>query len=211
MIVNSTLDDEYLREVHRRLCEHFAGQGMYLRALEHAKFSGDQESYRNLFRQGMRQLIAVGRGKDLLSMSELVGDATLTGRLKRQTVELMGLTADFQYLSAQSLMSEMLFTSHGTEMENFVKKFTAGVSVYIDFATGLTEYIDENIKTVLSATTQELDLGPIDKLSILRVSAAKEIIYDSSGKLVEIQKQAHELAKSDSSAMALYFTSAIGK
>ena len=209
LILNSTLDDDYLREVHRRLCEHFAGQGMYLRALEHAKFSGDQERYRNLFRQGMRQLIAVGRGKDLLSMSELVGDATLTGRLKRQTVELMGLTADFQYLSAQSLMSEMLFTSHGTEMENFIKKFTAGVSVYIDFATGLTEYIDENIKTVLSATTQELDLGPIDKLSILRVSAAKEIIYDSSGKLLEIQKQAHELAKSDSSAMALYFTSAI--
>ena len=209
LIVNSPLDDDHLREVHRRLCEHFVGLGMYLKALEHAKFSGDQESYRKLFRQSMRQLIAVGRGRDLLIMSELVGDATMTGRLKRQTVELMGLTADFQYLSARSLMSEMLFTSQGTEMENFIKKFTAGVSVYIDFATGLTEYIDENIKTVLSATTQELDLGPIDKLSILRVSAAKEIIYDSSGKLLEIQKQAHELAKSDSSTMALYFNSAI--
>jgi ATP/maltotriose-dependent transcriptional regulator MalT len=209
LIVNPTIDEKNLREIHRRLSEHFTGRGMYLKALGHAKFSGDQANYRTLFRQGMRQLIATGRGKDLLSMAELVGDATPIGKLKRQTVELMGLTADFQYLNAQSLMTEMLFASRGTELENFIKKFTAGVSVYIDFATGLTENLDENVKTVLSATSQELDLGPIDKLSILRASAAKEIIYDSSERLVEIQKLAHELAKDDPSVMALYFTSAI--
>jgi DNA-binding CsgD family transcriptional regulator len=58
-------------------------------------------------------------------------------------------------------------------------------------------------------SSQKSDLAEIDKLAILRVAAAKEIIYDSSDKLVDIQKQAHDLAKVDSSAMALYFLSTI--
>ena len=157
----------------------------------------------------MRQLIAIGRGKDLLRMADLVGDATTIGVLKRQTVELMGLTADFQYLPAQSLITEMLFTSRGTDIENFIKKFTSAVNVYIDFATGLTEDLEENTSIVMGASPEELDLAAIDKLSILRVAAAKEIIYDNSDKLSEIQKQATELAGFDTSSLALYFTSAI--
>lgn len=209
LILNPIIAEKELRQIHQRLCDHFADRGSYLKALEHAKFAGDQESYRSLFRQGMRQLIAIGRGKDLLRMAELVGDASHTGRLKRQTVELMGLVADFQYLSAQSLMKEMFFTSRGSEMEEFIKKFNAAVSVYIDFATGLTEDLEENISIVIGASPEELDLAAIDKLSILRVAAAKEIIYDNSDKLSEIQKQATDLARFDTSSLALYFTSAI--
>ena len=209
LILNPTIADKELRQIHQRLCDYFADRGSYLKALEHAKFAGSPEDYRHLFRHGMRQLIAIGRGKDLLRMADLVGDATTTGVLKRQTVELMGLTADFQYLAAQSLITEMLFTSRGTDIENFIKKFTSAVNVYIDFATGLTNQIEDHIDTVLGATSEELDLAAIDKISILRVSAAKEIIYDSADNLGGIQKQAHELAKDDSSAIALYFISAI--
>jgi ATP/maltotriose-dependent transcriptional regulator MalT len=209
LILNPTIADKELRQIHQRLCDHFADRGSYLKALEHAKFAGSPEDYRHLFRHGMRQLIAIGRGKDLLRMADLVGDATTIGVLKRQAVELMGLTADFQYLAAQSLITEMLFTSRRTEFEDFIKKFTSAVNVYIDFATGLTEQIGEHIDTVLRATSEELDLAAIDKISILRVLAAKEIIYDSADKLDGIQKQAHELAKDDSTPMALYFTSAI--
>ncbi|MSW54401.1 MAG: hypothetical protein F2819_04870, partial [Actinobacteria bacterium] len=209
LILNPTIADKELRQIHQRLCDHFADRGLYLKALEHAKFAGSPEDYRHLFRHAMRQLIAIGRGKDLLRMADLVGDATTIGVLKRQTVELMGLTADFQYLPAQSLITEMLFTSRGTDIENFIKKFTSAVNVYIDFATGLTEQIGMHIDTVLGATSEELDLAAIDKISILRVLAAKEIIYDSSDNLGGIQKQAHELAKDDSTPMALYFLSAI--
>jgi ATP/maltotriose-dependent transcriptional regulator MalT len=209
LILNPSIADKELRQIHQRLCDHFADRGSYLKALEHAKFAGSPEDYRHLFRHGMRQLIAIGRGKDLLRMADLVGDATTIGVLKRQTVELMGLTADFQYLAAQSLITEMLFTSRGTDIENFIKKFTSAVNVYIDFATGLTEQIGMHIDTVLGATSEELDLAVIDKISILRVLAAKEIIYDSSDNLGGIQKQAHELAKDDSTPMALYFLSAI--
>ena len=209
LILNPSIADKELRQIHQRLCDHFADRGSYLKALEHAKFAGSPEEYRHLFRQGMRHLIAIGRGKDLLRMADLVGDATTIGVLKRQTVELMGLTADFQYLAAQSLITEMLFTSRGTDIEKFIKKFTSAANVYIDFATGLTNQIEDHIDTVLGATSEELDLAAIDKISILRVLAAKEIIYDSSDNLGGIQKQAHELAKDDSSAMALYFISAI--
>ena len=209
LISSPTLSEKDLRGIHSRLTDHYSSNGLYLKALEHAKFAGDQASYRALFRQGMRQLIAIGRGKELLSMAELVGDSTREGKLKRQTVELMGLTADFQYLSAQSLMTEMAITSRGTQLEDFIKKFNAAVSVYIDFATGLTEELEENISSVMGTTTEELDLAALDKLSILRVAAAKEIIYDSSDKLNDIQRQAVDLAKTDSSSMALYFTSAI--
>ena len=209
LILNPTIADKELRQIHQRLCDHFADRGLYLKALEHAKFAGSPEDYRHLFRHAMRQLIAIGRGKDLLRMADLVGDATTIGVLKRQTVELMGLTADFQYLPAQSLITEMLFTSRGTDIENFIKKFTSAVNVYIDFATGLTEDLEENTSIVMGASPEELDLAAIDKLSILRVAAAKEIIYDNSDKLSEIQKQATELAGFDTSSLALYFTSAI--
>lgn len=195
--------------IHFRLSQYFAERGSYLKALEHAKSSGDQVRYRTLFRQGMRQLIAIGRGKDLLRMAELVGDSSKAGRLKRQTVELIGLTADFQYLNAQSLIAEMLFTSQGTDLENFTKKFTAAVSVYIDFATGLSEQLEENVAIAVSTPANEVDMAAIDKISILRVAAAKEIIYDNSNKLLEIEVSANRLAAGDTSPMVLYFTSAV--
>ena len=201
--------ESQIQIIHQRMRDYFAERGNYLKALEHAKSSGDQASYRSLFRQSMRQLIAVGRGKDLLRMAELVGDSSKTGRLKRQTVELIGLTADFQYLNAQSLIAEMLHISKGSELENFIKKFTAATSVYIDFATGLTENLAENVEISVGASAQELDLSNTDKISILRVAAAKEIIYDNSNLIFKIEERANFLATGDTSPMVFYFTSAI--
>jgi DNA-binding CsgD family transcriptional regulator/tetratricopeptide (TPR) repeat protein len=188
---------------------YFAARGSYLKALEHAKLAGDQSSYRQLFRDGMRQLIAIGRGKELLRLAELVGDASPSGKLKRQTVELMGYTADFQYENAQSLIAEMHFSSRGTEMENFIKRFNSAVSVYIDFATGLTENLAENLSTVLGSPPKDLDLAAIDKITILKVAAGKEIIYDSSDKLIEIQESAIQLAGTSNDSLTLYCLSVI--
>jgi len=71
LILDPTIADKELRQIHQRLCDHFADRGSYLKALEHAKFAGSPEDYRHLFRHGMRQLIAIGRGKDLLRMADL--------------------------------------------------------------------------------------------------------------------------------------------
>jgi ATP/maltotriose-dependent transcriptional regulator MalT len=209
LAMSPAISESQVQAIHHRLSAYYADRGAYLKALEHAKSSGDQARYRTLFRQGMRQLIAIGRGKDLLRMAELVGDSSKAGRLKRQTVELIGLTADFQYLNAQSLIAEMLFTSQGTDLENFIKKFTSAVSVYIDFATGLSEQLEENVAIALSAPANEVDMAAIDKISILRVAAAKEIIYDNSNKLLEIEASANRLAAGGTSPMVLYFTTAI--
>jgi len=209
LAISPAKSESQIQAIHHRLSAYYSERGSYLKALEHAKSSGDQASYRTLFRQGMRQLIAIGRGKDLLRMAEFVGDSSKAGRLKRQTVELIGLTADFQYLNAQSLIAEMLFTAQGTDLENFIKKFTAAVSVYIDFATGLTESLEENVSSAISAPSQVVDLAPLDKISILRVAAAKELIYDNSNKILEIEKQANSLAVGDTNVMVMYFTSAI--
>lgn len=206
---SSLVKESEFRKIHLRLSEHFESKGQPLKALEHAKAAGDQKRYRNLFRQSMRQLIAIGRGKDLLRMAELVGDNTPIGRIKRQTVELIGYTADFQYANAQSLISEMLSASQGTEMENFIQKFTAAASAYVDFATGLDTNLDSNVATAVGATAKELDLAPLDKISILKVAVAKEIIYDSSDRIYELQERAINLAGDDSSAMVQYSLGAI--
>jgi DNA-binding CsgD family transcriptional regulator len=142
-------------------------------------------------------------------MAELVGDNTSNGRIKRQTVELIGYTADFQYSNAQSLISEMLSASKGTEMENFITKFTAAASAYVDFATGLDAQLDKNVAIAIGASTKELDLAPIDKISILKVAVAKEIIYDSSDRIYELQETAIALAGEDSSPMVQYSLGAI--
>lgn len=204
LILSPTIEEGELQKIHRRLSAHFTNQGEHLKALEHAKSSGDQASYRNTFRQSMRHLVATGRGKNLINMAELVGDLTPIGKLKRQTVELMGSIADFQYLEAQSLITEMNFAANGTEIKNFIEKFTTAVSVFIDFAAGLTENLEDNISTALEPSAPVLDLGEIDKISLLKVQAAKEIIYDNSNKLDEIQKRAIELANNSSDAMVHY-------
>ncbi len=206
---SSLVKESEFKKIHLRLSEHFESKGQALKALEHAKVAGDQKRYRNLFRQSMRQLIAIGRGKDLLRMAELVGDNTPVGRIKRQTVELIGYTADFQYANAQSLISEMLSSSRGTEMENFIQKFTAAAGAYVDFATGLDTDLDLNVATVVGTTSKELDLAPIDKISILKVAVAKEIIYDSSDRIYELQETAIALAGDDSSPMVQYSLGAI--
>jgi ATP/maltotriose-dependent transcriptional regulator MalT len=203
------IKEEELKDIHLRLSAYFESKGQALKALEHAKAAGDQKRYRHLFRESMRQLIAIGRGKDLLRMAELVGDNTSNGRIKRQTVELIGYTADFQYSNAQSLISELLSASKGTEMENFITKFTAAASAYVDFATGLDAQLDKNVAIAIGASTKELDLAPIDKISILKVAVAKEIIYDSSDRIYQLQETAIALAGEDSSPMVQYSLGAI--
>jgi len=206
---STVLEEKELKEIHNRLSHFFESKGQRLKALEHARAAGDQKRYRNLFRESMRELIAIGRGKDLLRMADLVGDNTPAGRLKRQTVELIGYTADFQYANSQSLISEMRSTSQGTEMENFIKKFTAAASAYVDFATGLDSELDKNVAIAIGATIEELDLAAIDKLSILKVAVAKEVIYDSSDRIYELQETAIDLAGDNSSPMVQYSLGAI--
>ena len=206
---STVLDENEIKQINLRLSVYFESKGLQLKALEHAKAAGDQKRYRNLFRESMRELIAIGRGKDLLRMAELVGDNTPVGRIKRQTVELIGYTADFQYANSQSLITEMVTASKGTQMENFIKKFTAAASAYVDFATGLDTELDKNVSIAVGASAKELDLAAIDKVSILKVAVAKEIIYDSSDRIYELQETAITLAGDDSRAMMQYSLGAI--
>ncbi len=207
--MQSKLTSAELKRIHCELSTYFEKQQDYLKALMHTRESGDAGRYRALFRESMRILIATGRGKELIQMSSIVGDASLDGTLKRQTVQLMGYVADFQYEIAQSLMDEMRFSSRGSEMEVFIKKFIAAVSIYINFATGLTAELDDAYRKVRSESDQQLDLGAADKISILRVMAAKAIIYDNSTELLALQKQAHEIAGGSNSNLILYLLNAI--
>jgi LuxR family maltose regulon positive regulatory protein len=207
--LSPTIAEDELQQIHRRLAVHFTERGAHLKALEHAKYSGDQANYRNTFRESMRNLVATGRGKNLLDMAELVGDLTPIGKLKRQTVELMGYTADFQYLNAQSLITEMQFAARGTDMEQFINKFIQAVGVFINFAAGITETLEDDISVALESSSPALDLGEIDKISLLKVQAAKEVIYDNSYKLDEIQKKALELVGTSTDSMVLYCLNSI--
>ena len=207
--MQSKLTSAELKRIHCELSSYFEKQQDYLKALMHTRESGDAGRYRALFRESMRILIATGRGKELIQMSSIVGDTSLDGTLKRQTVQLMGYVADFQYEIAQSLMDEMRFSSRGSEMEVFIKKFIAAVSIYIDFATGRTDELDDAYRQVRSESDEQLDLGAADKISILRVMAAKAIIYDNSTELLTLQKQAHEIAGGSNSNLILYLLNAI--
>jgi len=122
---------------------------------------------------------------------------------------LMGYVADLQYAVAQSLIDEMRFSSRGTEMEPFIKKFTAAVSIYMDFANGLTDELEDAYTHVRSESDEQLDLGAADKISILRVMAAKAIIYDNPAELLKLQKEAYEIAGDTKSLLILYSLNAI--
>jgi ATP/maltotriose-dependent transcriptional regulator MalT len=197
----SLMTKKELNDVHARLSDYFVDQQDYLKALHHAKESGDAEKYRSLFRNSMRYLIAIGRGKELIQMASIVGDATSVGIVKRQTVQLMGLVADFHYENAQSLIEEMIFSSRGTDIEKFIVKFSAAVSIYIDFAAGLNEELETHYRKVRNEEDSQLDLGVEDKLSILRVIAAKASIYDNSTELMALHQEALEISGNSSSKL----------
>jgi ATP/maltotriose-dependent transcriptional regulator MalT len=205
----SQISKKELIDLHTRLSDYFADQQDYLKALQHAKESGDAKKYRSLFRESMRDLIALGRGKELIQMSSIVGDATSLGIVKRQTVQLIGLVADFQYENAQSLMKEMIFGARGTDIEKFIVKFNAAVSIYIDFAAGRNEELESHYRKIRNEDDLQLDLVSADKLSILRVMAAKASIYDNSTELMALHKEALEIAGSSSSKLVLNSLGAI--
>lgn len=197
------------KDLHLRLSQYFEDKREHVKSLHHAKESGDSKQYRSLFRESMRELIATGHGKDLLQMSSIVGDSSKNGLLKRQTVQLIGYAADFQYENAQSLIDEMRFAARGSEIEDFIAKFVAAVNIYIDFALGLTEDLETDYTRVRSEEDSQLDLGVADKISILRIMAAKASIYDNSTDLIVLQKEAHQIAGSDNSNLILYLLNAI--
>ena len=207
--LQSKLSPERAKEIHGILSRYYESQQDYVKSLAHAKESGDSGKYRSLFRESMRNLIAIGRGKDLIQMSSIVGDSSPTGILKRQTVQLIGYAADFQFENAQSLMDEMNFAARGSAMEPFISKFIAAVSIYIDFATGRTEDLEKDYKIVRREGDSQLDLGVADKISILRIMAAKAIIYDDSSELLLLQKEAREIAGDSNSNLILYLLNAI--
>jgi LuxR family maltose regulon positive regulatory protein len=207
--LQSKISKKDLQQIHAKLSLYFESKQEYLKSLRHAKESGDSDKYRALFRESMRSLIATGRGKELIQMSSIVGDVSQIGLLKRQTVQLIGYTADFQYENAQSLIDEMSFAARNSSMEPFIEKFTAAVSVYIDFALGRTEDLEVDYRKVRSEEDLQLDLGIADKVSILRVMAAKAIIYDDSNELDRLQKEAKSIAGSSTSNLVLYLLNAI--
>ena len=207
--MQSKISADEIKRMHEDLIDHFQKKHENLKSLNHAKAAGDAEKYRANFRNGMRNLIATGRGKELIELSNVVGDDTVSGTLKRQTVQLMGYISIFQYKSAQSLIDEMKFLVRGTEMEPFITKFISAVNIYIHFAAGRTEELESDYQRIRSENDLQLDLGVADKISILRVMAAKASIYDNATELRNLQKEAREIAGKDNSNLVLYMLNAI--
>lgn len=209
LLLQQKSNSQSRKDLHARLSKHFQEKQDFIKSLNHAKESGDAEQYRSLFRESMRNLIATGRGKELIQMSSIVGDSSAVGQLKRQTVQLIGYVADFQYENAQSLINEMSFSARGSDLEPFIVKFIAAVNIYIDFALGLTEDLEMDYRKVRSESDSQLDLGVADKISILRVMASKSIIYDKASDLMALQAEAKEIAGDNNSNLVLYFLNAI--
>jgi DNA-binding CsgD family transcriptional regulator len=94
-------------------------------------------------------------------------------------------------------------------MEQFINKFIHAVGVFINFAAGITDTLEDDISVALESSSPALDLGEIDKISLLKVQATKEVIYDNSYKLDEIQKKALELVGTSTDSMVLYCLNSI--
>jgi ATP/maltotriose-dependent transcriptional regulator MalT len=103
----------------------------------------------------------------------------------------------------------MKFTARGSEMEPFITKFISAVSIYIHFAAGRTEELESDFQKVRSEDDQQLDLGIADKISILRVMAAKASIYDNATELLNLQRDAKDIAGADNSNLVLYMLNAV--
>ncbi len=183
---------EQERAIHSKLSEYFEKTNQYLQAVEHALSAGEHERVQELFKEAARVLAATGQGQELIRWSKYIGDESNFGLRLRQTVQVMGLTVDFRYNEAMSLIDEMRFGAKGLPIEDFINKFTNLTEAFIAFAYFRVKDFGRIFKAI-SEPVVSFDISLNERLAAKRIHSSIAFLLDQYEELNTIYKEALDL------------------
>jgi LuxR family transcriptional regulator, maltose regulon positive regulatory protein len=196
------------KAINSRLSKYFEKVGQPLLAVEHAQSAGEFERVQELFKEAARVLASKGEGQELIRWSKFIGDDSNLGLRLRQTVEVMGLTVDFKYNEAMSLIDEMRFGAKGLPFEDFISKFTNLTEAFVAFAYFRQKDFDRIFKAI-SEPVISFDISLNERLAAKRLEASIAFLLDDYEGLAKIHKEAFDLGDSDTTSYMKFHLDAI--
>ena len=190
---NLSQDGDRCRQIHHTLSEYFEENLNPTGAMEHAFLSQDYQLFERLFRKGARIYAVTGRGKELLKWAKYVGDESIEGQLKRQTVEIAGHLANLDFETVEALNASMRLQSKGTVLEAFMDRYSSLIEIAIDIAFARFESLEKNVAKAIRHDELAEDSDFTDALFALRRLAGYYFLTDQFEKLEELDSQANEL------------------
>ena len=201
-------DPEKERAIHSKLSQYFEKINQHLRAVEHAQSAGEHERVQELFKEAARVLAAKGEGQELIRWSKFIGDDSNFGLRLRQTVQVMGLTVDFRYNEAMSLIDEMRYGAKGLPIEDFISKFTNLTEAFIAFAYFRSKDFDRIFKAI-SEPVVSFDISLNERLAAKRIEASIAFITDDYEHLDLLYKDALALGQAEINSYMKFHLDAI--
>jgi len=199
---------EQEKEVNSKLSKFFEQKKQYLLSVEHAQRAGEYDRVQELFKETARVLASKGEGQELIRWSKYIGDESNFGLRLRQTVEVMGLTVDFKYNEAMSLIDEMRFGAKDLPIEDFIIKFTNLTEAFIAFAY-FRQKDFERIFKAISEPVVSFDISLNEKLAAKRLQASIAFLLDDYESLEKIQAEAFGLGGSEVNSYMKFHLDAI--
>lgn len=178
---------------HHLASRYFESQLDATQALEHAFLADDFIRFEQLFRAGARIFAISGRGDELLRWAKYAGDESTEGQIKRQTVEIVGHLANLDLERVEALNATMRLQAQGTELEQFIDRFSALIQVATNFSIGQFENLEVNAEKAIQEMEFAGDSDFTDALFALRRLAGYYFLLDDVEKIEAVDKRAKEL------------------
>lgn len=186
-------NEEKFVKYHHLASRYFESQLDATQALEHAFLAKDLIRFEKLFRAGARIFAISGRGDELLRWAKYAGDESTEGQVKRQTVAIAGHLANLDLERVEALNATMRLQAQGTELEQFIERFSALIQVATDFSIGQFENLEVNAEKAAQEDEFAGDVDFTDALFALRRLAGYYFLLDDVEKIEAVDKRAKEL------------------
>lgn len=186
-------DEENCKNYHHLASKFFESQLDATQALEHAFLAQDFIRFEQLFRAGARVYAISGRGDELLRWAKYAGDDSTEGQIKRYTVEIAGHLANLDLERVAALNATMRLQAQGTQLEQFIDRFSALIQVATTFSIGQFENLEINAEKAIQEVEFAGDSDFTDALFALRRLAGYYFLLDDVEKIEAVDKRAKEL------------------
>ncbi len=164
--------------VAKELTEIFLVRGDITQALKISLASGDRDRFTEIFRQGLREMAATGRGDLLIKWAHFAGDDSAHGEILKKAIRIFGhlVQGDFQIAEALTVELEQI-VGLGPDGE-FINRLAGIVKAHIYFARGDFERSSLFCEVGLSPMMSENSFDSNDMAALFRLQARRAFLYD---------------------------------
>lgn len=197
-------DNENYRKTQIALSELFQQRGQVNQSISHAIKSGDPEYLRQMFKPALRRLITRGDGRNILYWSSYLPLDNTRNKAFSELAKVMGHLSNFEFDRTTQLVEEMRFSYKETPLAPFLEQVNAIALAHAAFCRGRLAEFDVQMEVVFREPKTVPAIDQSDRLSILRVYAARSFIFEDSIILNSVESDLQEIIKASTSPEDLF-------